>query len=155
MAWKTDYCIMKEGMSILRGQKSVPGMNSRERENGKRDFMTRRVLLRCDNTGDLYPVSTIRLLIAMASIHNLIIHQIDMKTAFLNGELDEEVDLIKEFLSLRFSIKDMGEADVILGIRFKHESNGIAISQSHYIKKGKIVGISLYVTTLTELPFVS
>nr|GEX00496.1 zinc finger, CCHC-type [Tanacetum cinerariifolium] len=29
----------------------------------------------------------------------------------------------------------MGEADVILGIRFKHESNGIAISQSHYIKK--------------------
>ncbi|GKD42790.1 hypothetical protein Tco_1267435 [Tanacetum coccineum] len=29
----------------------------------------------------------------------------------------------------------MGEADVILGIRIKHESNGIAISQSHYIKK--------------------
>nr|GFD31040.1 hypothetical protein [Tanacetum cinerariifolium] len=32
MAWKTDYCIMKEGMSILRGRKSVPGMNSNERE---------------------------------------------------------------------------------------------------------------------------
>nr|GEW11689.1 hypothetical protein [Tanacetum cinerariifolium] len=31
-----DYCIMKEGMSILRGRKSVPGMNSSERENGKR-----------------------------------------------------------------------------------------------------------------------
>nr|GFD29305.1 hypothetical protein [Tanacetum cinerariifolium] len=28
----TDYCIMKEGMSILRGRKSVPGMNSSERE---------------------------------------------------------------------------------------------------------------------------
>nr|GFC31048.1 hypothetical protein [Tanacetum cinerariifolium] len=27
-----DYCIMKEGMSILRGRKSVPGMNSSERE---------------------------------------------------------------------------------------------------------------------------
>ncbi|GJV33432.1 zinc finger, CCHC-type containing protein [Tanacetum coccineum] len=49
-------------------------------------------------------ISTIRLLIAMASIHNLIIHQMD-------------------------------EADVILGIRIKHESNGIAISQSHYIEK--------------------
>nr|GEY79259.1 hypothetical protein [Tanacetum cinerariifolium] len=36
MAWQTDYCIMKEGMSILRGWKSVPGMNSSERENGKR-----------------------------------------------------------------------------------------------------------------------
>ncbi|GKA59984.1 zinc finger, CCHC-type containing protein [Tanacetum coccineum] len=32
-------------------------------------------------------------------------------------------------------MKDMGEADVILGIRIKHESNGILISQSHYIKK--------------------
>nr|GEZ87797.1 hypothetical protein [Tanacetum cinerariifolium] len=27
-----DYWIMKEGMSILRGRKSVPGMNSNERE---------------------------------------------------------------------------------------------------------------------------
>nr|GEZ47946.1 hypothetical protein [Tanacetum cinerariifolium] len=32
MAWQTDYCIMKEGMSILRGRQSVPGMNSSERE---------------------------------------------------------------------------------------------------------------------------
>nr|GEW13561.1 zinc finger, CCHC-type, retrotransposon Gag domain protein [Tanacetum cinerariifolium] len=36
MAWQTDYDIMKEGMSILRGRKSVPGMNSSERENGKK-----------------------------------------------------------------------------------------------------------------------
>ncbi|GJU62811.1 zinc finger, CCHC-type containing protein [Tanacetum coccineum] len=31
--------------------------------------------------------------------------------------------------------EDMGEADVILGIRIKHESNGIAIYKSYYIKK--------------------
>ncbi|GJV85934.1 zinc finger, CCHC-type containing protein [Tanacetum coccineum] len=36
-------------------------------------------------------ISTIRLLIAMTSIHNLIIHQMDVKTTFLNGDLDEEV----------------------------------------------------------------
>ncbi|GJV85994.1 zinc finger, CCHC-type containing protein [Tanacetum coccineum] len=36
-------------------------------------------------------ISTIRLLIAMASIYNLIIHQTDVKTTFLNGDLDEEV----------------------------------------------------------------
>nr|GEV36325.1 zinc finger, CCHC-type [Tanacetum cinerariifolium] len=46
-----------------------------------------------------------------------------------------QVDLIKEVLSLRFFIKDMEEADVIHGIRIKHESNGITISQSHYIEK--------------------
>ena len=33
--------------------------------------------------------STIWLLITLASIHNLVIHQMDVKTAFLNGELDE------------------------------------------------------------------
>ncbi|GKD30121.1 zinc finger, CCHC-type containing protein [Tanacetum coccineum] len=107
-------------------------------------------------------ISTKRLLIAMASIHNLIIHQMDVKTAFLNGELDkevymnqprgfimlgnenklcklikalyrlkqtpkqwhqnfDEVDLTNEFLSSVFSMKDIGEADVILGIRIKHE----------------------------------
>ncbi|GJT85954.1 zinc finger, CCHC-type containing protein [Tanacetum coccineum] len=165
-------------------------------------------------------IITIRLLIAMASIHNLIIHQMNVKTDFLNGDLDEEVymkqpqgfimpdnenkvcklikslyglkqapkqwhrkfdevvlsngyllnqpdkcvyskfdetgkgviiclyvddmlifgtdqvqvELTKEFLSSRFSIKDIGEADVILGIRIKHESNGITISQSHYVE---------------------
>ncbi|GKA96887.1 zinc finger, CCHC-type containing protein, partial [Tanacetum coccineum] len=46
-----------------------------------------------------------------------------------------QVDLTKEFLSLRFFMKDMGEVDVILGIKIKHESNGIATSQSYYIEK--------------------
>ncbi|GJX91461.1 zinc finger, CCHC-type containing protein [Tanacetum coccineum] len=166
-------------------------------------------------------ISTIRLLIAMVSIHNLVIHQMDVKTAFLNGDLDEkvymnqpqgfimpgnenkvcklikslyrlkqtpkqwhqkfdevvlsngyllnqadkcvyskfdesgkgviiciyvddmlifgtdqvQVKLTKDFLSSRYSMKDMREADVILVIRIKHESNKIAISQSYYIEK--------------------
>ncbi|GKF90382.1 zinc finger, CCHC-type containing protein [Tanacetum coccineum] len=44
-----------------------------------------------DTYAPLTRISTIRLLFAMASIHSLIIHQIDVKTAFLNGELEEEV----------------------------------------------------------------
>nr|GEV02253.1 zinc finger, CCHC-type [Tanacetum cinerariifolium] len=99
-----------------------------------------------DTYNPMTRISTIRLLIAMSSIHNLIIHQMDVKTSFLNGELEEgvyinqpqgfimpvnknkvcklikslyglkQVDLTKEFLTSRFSMKDMGEADVILGL---------------------------------------
>ncbi|GKC55512.1 hypothetical protein Tco_1078257 [Tanacetum coccineum] len=69
-----------------------------------------------DGTIEKFKASTIRRRIAMAAIHNLIIHQMDVKTTFLNGDLDEEVDLTKEFLSSRFSMKDIGEADVIFGI---------------------------------------
>ena len=35
-------------------------------------------------------ISTIRVLIALASIYKFEIHQMDVKTAFLNGELDEK-----------------------------------------------------------------
>ena len=35
--------------------------------------------------------TTIRLLVALATIQNLVIHQMDVKTTFLYGEFDEEV----------------------------------------------------------------
>ncbi|GKA91307.1 zinc finger, CCHC-type containing protein [Tanacetum coccineum] len=109
-----------------------------------------------DNYAPVACISTIRLLIAMTSIHNLIIHQMYVKTAFLNDEtgkgviiclyIDDTLIFVSlnqirltfthvNYFSTRFSMEDMGEADVILGIRIKHGSNGIAISQSYYIEK--------------------
>nr|GEX61677.1 zinc finger, CCHC-type [Tanacetum cinerariifolium] len=46
-----------------------------------------------------------------------------------------QVDKTKKFLSSKFSMKNMGEADVILGIKIKHENKGIVITRSYYIKK--------------------
>ena len=36
-------------------------------------------------------IKLIRILFALASIHNLFIYQMDVKMAFLNGDLNEEV----------------------------------------------------------------
>jgi len=36
-------------------------------------------------------IHSIRVLLALESIHKLVIHQMDVKTTILNGELDEEI----------------------------------------------------------------
>lgn len=165
-------------------------------------------------------ITSIRTLLAVASIYNLVIHQMDVKTAFLNGELDEEIYMLqpegfivkgqehkvcklvkslyglkqapkqwhekfdntllsngfrinecdkcvyvkqykhacviiclyvddmlimgnnldvinqtKQMLSSFFDMKDMGVADVILGIKIQRNPDGYTLTQSHYIEK--------------------
>jgi hypothetical protein len=45
------------------------------------------------------------------------------------------IDEVKSFLSSCFHMKDLGEADVILNIKFTRNENGIILNQSHYVKK--------------------
>ena len=38
-------------------------------------------------------ITSIRMLIALAAVHDLKIHQMNVKTSFLNGELEEEIHM--------------------------------------------------------------
>ena len=44
-----------------------------------------------DTYSPITRITSIRLLIALAVVYDLQIHQMDVKTAFLNGELEEEI----------------------------------------------------------------
>ncbi|GJV37099.1 zinc finger, CCHC-type containing protein [Tanacetum coccineum] len=90
-----------------------------------------------DTNAPVARISTIRLLIALAATYNLVIHQMDVKTTFLNGDLEDKVYMKKPegFIMPGNEHKDIGEADVILGISIKREDKGITITQSHYIDK--------------------
>nr|GEZ30516.1 zinc finger, CCHC-type [Tanacetum cinerariifolium] len=101
----------------------------------------------------------------------------DVKTTFLNSKYEEDVyvnqphsfimlgnenkvDLTKGFLSSKFFMKDMGEDDVIFGIKIKHEmstpmdttkklvpNNGQVVSQLEY---SRVIGCMMYAMTCTR-----
>ena len=47
----------------------------------------------------------------------------------------EQIEVTKTLLSSNFDMKDMGETNVILGIRILRNKNNIMLYQSHYIEK--------------------
>ena len=51
------------------------------------------------------------------------------------GSNDEMVKRTKDMLNSRFDMKDMGLADVILGIQIKRSQDGLILTQSHYVDK--------------------
>nr|GEV65772.1 putative retrotransposon Ty1-copia subclass protein [Tanacetum cinerariifolium] len=67
-------------------------------------------------------IRSIRILVAIAAFYDYEIWQIDVKTAFLNRHLFEEVYMVqpedvKSYLGRCFAMKDLGEAAYILGIK--------------------------------------
>ena len=46
-----------------------------------------------DTYAPMARITPIRILFSLTSIHNLFVHQMDVKTTFLNGDLNDEVYL--------------------------------------------------------------
>uniref|UniRef100_A0A2N9IGB9 Reverse transcriptase Ty1/copia-type domain-containing protein n=1 Tax=Fagus sylvatica TaxID=28930 RepID=A0A2N9IGB9_FAGSY len=51
------------------------------------------------------------------------------------GSNNDIIKVTKRMLNSKFDMKDLGVADVILGIKITRTSDGLVLSQSHYIKK--------------------
>ncbi|OMO62209.1 Zinc finger, CCHC-type [Corchorus capsularis] len=51
------------------------------------------------------------------------------------GSNDKMIKSTKNMLNSKFDMKDMGLADVILGIKIERTSEGIVLNQSHYVDK--------------------
>ncbi|XP_076914548.1 uncharacterized protein LOC143573594 [Bidens hawaiensis] len=51
------------------------------------------------------------------------------------GSNDNIIRSTKDMLKARFDMKDLGLADVILGVQITRNQNGLVLSQSHYVEK--------------------
>ncbi|GKC09814.1 putative ribonuclease H-like domain-containing protein [Tanacetum coccineum] len=93
-------------------------------------------------------IEAIRLFLAYASFMEFIVYQIDVKSAFLYGTINEEVyvddiifgstkkSLCDEFEGLmhkRFQMSFIGELTFFLGLQVQQKDDGIFISQDKYV----------------------
>ncbi|GJR39262.1 retrovirus-related pol polyprotein from transposon TNT 1-94 [Tanacetum coccineum] len=70
-------------------------------------------------------IEAIRIFIANVAHKNMMIFQMDVKTAFLNGELKEE-------MTAKFKMPMMGQMSFFLGLQISQSPRGIFINQSTY-----------------------
>nr|GEU55354.1 hypothetical protein [Tanacetum cinerariifolium] len=79
-------------------------------------------------------IEAIRLFLAYASYMGFTIYQMDVKSAFLYGTIDEEP--CREFEALmhdKFQMSDMGELNLFLGLQVLQKKDGIFLSQDKYV----------------------
>ena len=67
--------------------------------------------------------------------HGFVIICLYVDDILIMGSNNEVIKTTKEMFSNKFDMKDLGVADVILGIKISKTSDGLILSQSHYIEK--------------------
>ena len=65
--------------------------------------------------------------------HGYVIVCLYVDDMLIVGSDDKMITSTKNMLNSRFDMKDMGLADVILGLKIKRTSDGLVLSQSHYV----------------------
>nr|GEY71280.1 hypothetical protein [Tanacetum cinerariifolium] len=74
-------------------------------------------------------IEAIILFLAYASFMGFMVYQMDVKSAFLYGTIEEEVYLMKD----KFQMSSMGELTFFLDLQVKQTKDGIFISQDKYV----------------------
>nr|GFA02902.1 hypothetical protein [Tanacetum cinerariifolium] len=77
-------------------------------------------------------IEAIRLFLAYASFMGFIVYQIDVKSAFLYGTIDEEVEF-EALMHEKFQMSAMGELNFFLGLQVLQKEDGIFLSQDKYV----------------------
>nr|GEV21921.1 hypothetical protein [Tanacetum cinerariifolium] len=87
-------------------------------------------------------IEAIRLFLAYASSKDFVVYQMDVKSDFLYGKIEEEVLTKKELcfafkklMHEKFQMSSMGELTFFLELQVKHRKDGTFISQDKYIAK--------------------
>ncbi|GKE82432.1 putative ribonuclease H-like domain-containing protein, partial [Tanacetum coccineum] len=75
-------------------------------------------------------VEAIRLFLAFASFMNFPVYQMDVKSTFLYGTIEDELLGLD---NARFQMSSMGELTFFLGLQVKQKEDGIFISQDKYV----------------------
>ncbi|GKB30962.1 putative ribonuclease H-like domain-containing protein [Tanacetum coccineum] len=97
-------------------------------------------------------IEAIRLVLAYASFINFVVYQMDVKSAFMSVNLQDDIifgstkkELCNEFEKLmhdKFQMSSMGELTFFLGLQVMQKEDGIFISQDK-----SIIGSLMYLTT--------
>ncbi|RVX23211.1 Retrovirus-related Pol polyprotein from transposon RE1 [Vitis vinifera] len=98
-----------------------------------------------DTFSPVAKIASVRLLLSMAAMCSWPLYQLDIKNAFLHGDLAEEVYIeqppgsdqdgiqkLKQHLFTHFQTKDLGKLKYFLGIEIAQSSSGVVLSQRKY-----------------------
>ncbi|GJX80199.1 putative ribonuclease H-like domain-containing protein [Tanacetum coccineum] len=83
-------------------------------------------------------IEAIRLFLAYASFKDFVVYQMDVKSAFLYGKIEEEVYKsscieFEKMMHKKFQMSSMGEFTFFLGLQVKQKEDGIFISQDKFM----------------------